>query len=130
MVHSAEYGRTRNTRKRTYYAPVGVVSGVPFPAPPPGVNFQFCECRAFPASVLYWASLRWYWGTFFAHKLTLVGFGLCRPGGSPPPSVTTLASWWCRGGVAVFWPKQAASTIVAPLLFWRSIGFYSSFGRS
>ncbi|ORC91892.1 uncharacterized protein TM35_000041060, partial [Trypanosoma theileri] len=38
-----------------------------------------------------------------------------------------LAGWWRRGGVAVFWSKQAASTIVAPLLFWCSIGFYSSF---
>ncbi|ORC91775.1 uncharacterized protein TM35_000053710 [Trypanosoma theileri] len=39
MVHSAKYGRTRYTRKRTYYAPGGV-SGVPFPAPPPRGEFS------------------------------------------------------------------------------------------
>ncbi|ORC91898.1 uncharacterized protein TM35_000041120, partial [Trypanosoma theileri] len=37
------------------------------------------------------------------------------------------AGWWRRGGVAVFWSKQAASTTVAPLLFWCSTSCYSSF---
>ncbi|ORC89999.1 uncharacterized protein TM35_000102670 [Trypanosoma theileri] len=60
MLHSAKHGRTQHPRKRTHFVPRGV-PGAPLPAPPaPGVNFQFCECRAFPAPVLYWVSSRWY----------------------------------------------------------------------
>ncbi|ORC90247.1 uncharacterized protein TM35_000092970 [Trypanosoma theileri] len=126
MVHSAKNGRSRNTRKRTHYAP-----GVPFPAPPPRGEFSVLRVPCVSRLRALLGLVAVVLGHIFAHKLTLVGvLGCAGLVASPPPSVTTLAGWWCRGGVAVFWFKQAVSTIVAPLLFWRSTSCYSSFGRS
>ncbi|ORC91273.1 uncharacterized protein TM35_000062780 [Trypanosoma theileri] len=131
MVHSAKYGRTRYTRNRTYYAPGGAL-----PSPTSRGEFSVLRVPCVSRLRALLGLVTVVLGHIFAHKLTLVGVGCSGVLGcaglvaSLPSSVTTLAGWWCRGGVAVFWSKQAASRIVAPLLFWCSIGFYSSFGRS
>ncbi|ORC85715.1 uncharacterized protein TM35_000331720 [Trypanosoma theileri] len=122
MVHSAMYGRIQNTRKRTYYAPGGV-SGAPFPAPPPRGEFSVLRV---PCVSRLLCSTGPRYGGIGAHFRTQANPCRCWV----VPVFWVVPAWWRRGGVAVFWPKQAASTIVAPLPFWRSTSCYSSFGRS
>ncbi|ORC91913.1 uncharacterized protein TM35_000041270 [Trypanosoma theileri] len=82
MAHSAKYGRTRNTRKRTYYAPRGAL-----PSPTPRGEFSVLRAPRVSRPCALLSLVAVVLGRIFAHKLTLVGvglfrcFGLCRPGG-------------------------------------------------
>ncbi|ORC91916.1 uncharacterized protein TM35_000041300 [Trypanosoma theileri] len=67
--------------------PGGGVSGVPFPAPPPGDEFSVLRAPRVSGPCALLGLVAVVLGHIFAHKLTLVGvglfrcFGLCRPGG-------------------------------------------------
>ncbi|ORC85717.1 uncharacterized protein TM35_000331740 [Trypanosoma theileri] len=130
MVHSAKYGRTRNTRKRTYHAP-----GVSFPAPPPRGEFSVLRVPCVSSLRALLGLVTVVLGHIFAHKLTLVGvglfrcFGFCRPGGVAAAVCHNLGRLVAPGWGGSFLVEagglynSCASAILA--FYWLLFSFWS-----